>query len=239
MTDQRTEIAEIQASNLPAGSPFDNEHSFELAQRMAKALCNSRLVPKAFQGDIADCMIALEIAHRLNVSAMSVLQNLHIIEGKPSFSAKFMISAFNASPDYGPMRYEWKGKEGSDERGCRAVVLENSTEEFLTGPWIDIAMAKAEGWYGKRGSKWQTIPEKMLMYRAAAWFIDVHAPELMLAAPSMGGEIIDVDPVVIKDPGNALSETMAEATRRRQAGEPLGEVVLESEHKPRENPDHY
>jgi len=233
---EHTQLAEPVTDQVPAGTPFANEQSFELTQRMAKALSHSRLVPKAFQGEIADCMIAIEIAHRLNVSPMSVLQNLHIIEGKPSFSAKFMISAFNASPDYGPMRYEWRGAEGQDDRGCRAMAIDKHTGDMLRGPWITMEMAKAEGWFQKRGSKWQTMPEKMLMYRAAAWFIDTVAPELLLAAPSMGGEIIDVEPIHISDPKNAVSETVAEIHKRRREGKPLGPVTTDA---PIEKPEEY
>jgi hypothetical protein len=41
-------------------------------------------------------------------------------------------------------------------------------------------MAKAEGWYSKNGSKWQTMPDQMLRYRAASFFVRSYAPELSL-----------------------------------------------------------
>ena len=48
--------------------------------------------------------------------------------------------------------------------------------EVIEGAEVTIGMAKAEGWYskkdkyGKETSKWQTMPELMLAYRAAAFF---------------------------------------------------------------------
>ena len=223
----------------PDLTPFANESSFELAQRMAKALANSALIPTAFQGKIADCMIALEVAHRLKVSPLSVLQNIYLVHGKPSFSAKFMISAFNASPDFGPLRYQWKGEEGSTNRGCRAMALDKHTGELVHGPWITMELAKAEGWIDKKGSKWKTMPEKMLLYRAAAWFIDTYAPELMIAAPSLDGEFIEAEPIVIQDPTKALSETMGAITERRKKGEPLGPVTTQEQADAKEEPEKY
>jgi hypothetical protein len=41
-------------------------------------------------------------------------------------------------------------------------------------------MAKAEGWYGKNGSKWQTMPELMLQYRASAFFLRTQCASLAM-----------------------------------------------------------
>ena len=52
-------------------------------------------------------------------------------------------------------------------------------------------MAKKEGWYQKGGSKWQTIPELMLSYRAYAFFGRVYCPEIMMGLQS-AEEVEDV-----------------------------------------------
>ena len=44
----------------------------------------------------------------------------------------------------------------------------------------DIDMAKAEGWLGKNGSKWKTMPQLMLRYRAASFFSSLNCPELTM-----------------------------------------------------------
>ena len=43
-----------------------------------------------------------------------------------------------------------------------------------------MAMAKAEGWIDKNGSKWKTMPQIMLRYRAASFFARMNCPELTL-----------------------------------------------------------
>jgi len=69
--------------------------SFELAQRQAKALSASDLVPQQYKGNVANTLVALEIANRIGASPLMVMQNLHIIHGRPSWSSTFVIAAIN------------------------------------------------------------------------------------------------------------------------------------------------
>lgn len=166
--------------------------NFDLAQRAATALSKAGLVPAAYQNNIPNCLIAIDMAERIGASPMQVMQNLDVINGKPSWSAKFLIATFNRSPDFGRLHYDFQGEEGTDAWGCRASAVEISTKDKLVGPLITIGMAKEEGWYGKKGSKWQTIPEQMLRYRAAAWFINTTAPECSMGL-NTSDELHDVE----------------------------------------------
>jgi hypothetical protein len=159
---------------------FADLQGFELMQRACKALAASTLVPKDFQNNLPNCLIALEMAQRIGASPLMVMQNLYIVHGRPGWSAKFLIASFNQCGRFAAIRYEWIGDRSKDSWGCRAWAIEKETKEKIVGPLIDIALAKKEGWYQKSGSKWQTIPELMLMYRAAAWLVNSHAPEISM-----------------------------------------------------------
>jgi hypothetical protein len=102
------------------------------------------------------------------------------IHGKPTWSASFLIATVNSCGRFSPMRFRWVGKEGSDEWGCRAFAVERDSNLELVGALVTIAMAKVEGWYGKSGSKWKTMPEQMLQYRAGAFWCRTYAPEIAL-----------------------------------------------------------
>ncbi len=154
--------------------------SFELSQRVARALSTSTMVPKEYQGNISNCLIALEMAQRLGASPLMVMQNLYIVHGRPGWSSKFLIASFNQCGRFSAIRYIWSGTEGKDEWSCQAWATECATGEKITGPVISIALAKKEGWFQKSGSKWQTIPQLMLMYRAAGWLVNTHAPEISM-----------------------------------------------------------
>lgn len=178
---QLRDAAPQRIDTMPAvRSGFENLQGFELMQRAAKAFSQSTLVPKDYQGNLPNCMIALEMAQRIGASPLMVAQHLYIVHGRPAWSAVFMIASFNQCGRFGAIRYEWSGKEGTDERGCRAYAIEKATGEKIQGPLITIALAKKEGWYGKSGSKWQTMPELMTMYRAASWLVRSHAPEISM-----------------------------------------------------------
>ena len=162
-------------------SVFGSKSNFETAQRMAQALCSSNIVPTSYQGpqNLANCIIALDIANRLGSNPLMIMQNLYVVHGNPSFSSKFLIACLNNCGKFSPIRYEFKGKVGTDEWSCRASAVDKQGE-ILCGAWVSIKMAKDEGWYGKNGSKWKTMPELMLQYRAAAFFQRVYAPEISM-----------------------------------------------------------
>jgi len=149
-------------------------------QRVAKAFAASTLVPKDYQGNLPNCLIAINMAERIGADPMMVMQNLYIVHGRPGWSAQFLVATFNHCGRFSAIRYEWFGDKGKDTWGCRAYATEKETGEKIVGPDITIALAKAEGWHDKSGSKWKTIPQLMLMYRAAAWLIRSHAPEIAM-----------------------------------------------------------
>ena len=162
-------------------SVFSND-GFELLQRMAKMFSASTLVPKHYQGasGLANCMIALNMAQRIGSDPLMTMQNLYVVHGTPAWSAQFLIATFNTCGRYGPIQYEFSGTRGKDDWGCRARAEDKATGKQIEGTLITIALAKAEGWHDKSGSKWKTMPEQMLRYRSAAWLIRAHAPELAM-----------------------------------------------------------
>jgi hypothetical protein len=163
-------------------SAFSSENAFVSVQRMAKALASSTLVPDSYRGEanLGNCIIALELSQRIGASVMAVMQSMVPIHGKPTWSAAFLIATVNSCGRFSPMRFRWVGKEGTDDWGCRAYAVEREGNLELVGALVTIAMAKAEGWYSKNGSKWKTMPEQMLQYRAAAFWTRAYAPEIAL-----------------------------------------------------------
>ena len=183
---------QTEVQNLPSVSMgFASLQSFELMQRAAKLLTASSLVPKDYQGNLPNCVIALNMAQRLGADPLMVMQNLYVVHGRPSWSAQFLIACFNQCGRYSTMKFRWIGERGKDSWGCIAYAKELSTGELIEGPEITIALSKEEGWFQKNGSKWKTIPQLMLMYRSAAWLVRTHAPELSMGLQTQE-EIQDV-----------------------------------------------
>ena len=199
---------------------FGDLQGFELMQRASKALAASTLVPTQFQNNMPNCLIALEMAQRIGASPLMVMQNLYIVHGRPAWSSKFLIASFNQCGRFSAVRFEWIGEKGKDTWGCRAMAMEKETQQKIEGPTITIALAKAEGWYEKSGSKWKTIPELMLMYRSAGWLVNTHAPEISMGL-NTAEEIGDVF-----DAGLAADGTYQVTTESlRQVDKGTGEII--------------
>lgn len=181
---QQTTLASMrqpQPEQFPAVSVgLTNSQGFELAQRAAKCLAASSLVPKEYQGNLPNCVIALNMAARVGADPLMVMQNLVVVHGRPTWSAQFLIATVNTCGRFSALRYEFFGKPNTDEWGCRAWAVEKATGEKLVGTDVTLAIAKKEGWFGKNGSKWQSIPQQMLMYRAGSWWTRAYAPELSM-----------------------------------------------------------
>ena len=189
--DQTTALQVAEPRDTAVMPGFNSNGSWELAQRIGKAFAASSLVPQQYQGNLANCIVALEMANRMGASPLMVMQNLYIVHGNPGWSSKFLIASFNQCGRFSSLRYDWH----PDRSGCRAWAIEKATGERIEGPTVTLQMAKDEGWSTKSGSKWRTMPELMLMYRAAAFLIRTYAPEISMGLRT-DDEIIDtVEPV--------------------------------------------
>ena len=204
----------------PAGpvNYFADIRTFEDGQRMCKLLAASDLVPQQFRGNVANTLIALEMANRTNSSPFQVMQNIYIVHGKPAWSATFIIAAINACGKYSPLRFQMEGE--GDKLTCRAWAIEKETGERLEGPPVSIEMAKKEGWATKNGSKWATMPELMLRYRAATVFGRLYAPDILMGMRT-SDELYDIE---------ANNEMRRSAPVRRNEPAQIAEaVVVESD----------
>lgn len=186
--ENSTQIEKV-TQDLSSNQSVFSVGMFDQAQRIAKMLCSSSLVPKEFQNNVQNTLIALELATRMKASPLMIMQNLYVVYGKPGFSSKFLIAAINSSGKYPKgLKFETNGE--GDKRGCLAWALDQDGDR-IEGIRVDIAMAIAEGWMNKNGSKWKTMPDVMLQYRAASFFSSMNCPEITMGIQSQE-EIIDI-----------------------------------------------
>ncbi len=255
----RTSRQAAHAAPKPVEVGLTSLEGFELAQRIAKMLAASTMVPEVYRdtlkikdgkdqngnwlyrsepnpNGLANCVIALNMANRMGADPLMIMQNLYIVEGRPAWSSQFVIGAINTSGKYSPLRFEmedrgeievtyttkdWKWNERArkslpEEKVhtiklrnivCKAWAIEAGTGERLESAEISMEMAVKEGWYQKNGSKWQTMPEQMLRYRAASFFGRIYAPEVLMGIRTQEEElesIIDVTP----EPVNTAPQTL-------------------------------
>jgi hypothetical protein len=167
---------------------YSSKDNFDLAQRIGTSLMKSELVPKVYQNNLPNVLIALEMASRIGASPLMVMQHLNIIQGRPSWSSTFIISAINSCGRFSPLQYKMKGS--GMELSCIAFAKDKDGN-ILESPEVTMIMAKAEGWLDKSASKWKTMPELMIRYRAATFWGRLYAPEITMGMQS-AEEVIDV-----------------------------------------------
>ena len=226
----KTESAVVTAQQDGLICPFNNYNSYSQAWQMSKALSSSNIVPAAFRGEVgrANCLIALELASRLRTSVFMVMQHLYIIQGRPAFSSQFMIAAIQSCGRFSALRYKTRCDEAGNILGCRAYATELASGETLEGPEVTMEMAKAENWIGKSGSKWRTMPEVMMRYRAAAFFGRLYAPDVMLGFRSE-------DEVRDTEPAGAGAQAPAPLPQRNDKTAELN-AIIEAEEEKQEAP---
>ena len=173
-------------------SIYQSVDSFEFAQRQAKSLCESNLVPVSYQGQkgLSNCLVALEMSKRMNLSPLTVMQNLNIIHGTPSWSAQFISSQILGCGRFKNFDYVVSGEGASLSVYCEAIRVEDSKK--VKGTSVSMKMAREEGW--TRNSKYASMPELMLRNRAATFFGRQYIPDLLLGVQT-SEEVVDIQPL--------------------------------------------
>jgi hypothetical protein len=161
-------------------------------QELAAQISRSTIIPKEFAGSPSNCLIALEMAHRIGAGILQVMQSLYIVHGKPSWSGQFIIAAVNATKRFSTLRFHFN----EDKSECFAFAKDHDGNE-LKGPAVTIAMAKAEGWW-QRNEKWRNMTELMMTYRAGTFFGRVYAPDVLMGMREQY-EVIEAEAVQIRD----------------------------------------
>ena len=167
----------------------------------AKFLSNSTMVPVQYQRKPENCYVAIDMANRMGVPVMMVMQNLYIVQGKPSWSGTAIKSMLENSGKFEDVETVYVGQPNTDNWGAFVTAKLKKNGKVLKGATVTIKTAKDEGWYNKTGSKWKTMPELMLTYRANAWFARQFAPELLMGLQSVE-EVEDVSKPTINKVAN-------------------------------------
>lgn len=166
--------------------------------KMASELCKADIIPQAYKGKVADTAIAIDMANRMGVSPMMVMQSMYVVKGKPSWSGQACLSFIRAK--FTDVKVIYVGTKGADDRGCY-VKATDKDGDVLEGTTVTMAMAKAEGWTSN--SKWRNMPEQMLAYRAASFFARVHCPETLMGV-QVEGEVEDSSKPAVREVEDVL-----------------------------------
>lgn len=220
----KKELAVIAPQQTNAIQAWVEGEVFEKLSTLANKFAQSQLVPQNFRGKPHDCFIAMQIAHRMQTDPFLVLQNLKVINGTPTWAAVFAIARAN---ELGPFadRISFEAKGEGESLSVTASAKHETTGKIVSAT-VDMKMAKAEGW--TKNSKYQTMPEQMLCYRAAMFLIRRHCPEILQGMPTTD-EIEDISAARNVTPttidGTASNEAASSASKVQDLNRQIEESI--------------
>lgn len=162
-----------------------DQHEVKHLQR-AYMLSTSSLVPDVFRGDYRALFIMSQLAESMGVRLIECLQGGYMVYGKWAWSAEFMIKRVLGLGIFTAIDYESGGEMKDGTAWMRAIGTRADGTKAI-GSTVSLGMARAEGWYDKKGSKWNTMPAIMLRKRAATFLIRETAPH------AFGGNTLEAD----------------------------------------------
>jgi hypothetical protein len=174
------ESTELIPQTAPTQNLLQNTKALAMINRLAERYADSSMVPATYKGNPNNCFIALELASRMDVSPVLVMQNLYIVQGKPSWAGQACKALIDGCGKFRDSEYVMTGNLADGTRGCYLQAVNVRTGKLIKGPEVTLKMAQDEGWSTKSGSKWKTMPELMLKYRAAAFFARTECPEALM-----------------------------------------------------------
>ena len=193
-----------QATENGMANVWQNKDQFNQLLRAAQMLSQTSIIPQNYQGKPQDCFLAIEMANRMGVSPIVVMQNMYVVKGKPSWAGQACTMLINSCGKFKDVKHIYTGEKGTPNRGCYVTATRISDGSTVNGVEVTMQMAQAEGWTSN--SKWRNLPELMLAYRASAFFARVYCPEAMMGVQTTE-EVYDADvkPVSV---ANELTEAL-------------------------------
>jgi hypothetical protein len=166
--------------------------NFAQTKEIANALSSSDLVPDHFKKKPANVLIALEFAHRNDISPFAAMQSLFVIHGRVGLTASMAISLARKHNVWKSLVYKVEG-EGATLAVTAIAKLHDDSEATAT---VSMRMANDAGW--SKNAIYKSIPEQMLKYRAAVFLIRSHFPEVLFGMQTVE-ELRDVDAATAKN----------------------------------------
>lgn len=159
---------------------WNDSKMMNVAWKMAGVLAQSSIVPQSYRGKQGDCVIAIDIGNRLGISPILVMQNSQVVQGNFTWKGAACKAFIDGCGKFRDSEYVEVGQRGTDDWGMFLQAVSTKTGREVRGTTVTIRMAKDEGWMNKNGSKWKTMPEQMMRYRAATFFARTECPEVLM-----------------------------------------------------------
>ena len=165
-------LVEMKAQSRALSNGILNPENLHEAMEMATVLSKSTLIPKDFQGNPGNVLVAIQWGMELGLAPMQALQSIAVINGRPSLWGDAVIALCKSHPIC-----EWV-KETFDEEGVAICATQRKGDPEPVERRFSWADATKAGLSGKAGP-WTQYPRRMLQMRARSWCLRDAYPDLL------------------------------------------------------------
>lgn len=145
------------------------------AIQFSEMLANSTMVPRAYQGKPQDIMVCVQWGYEIGLAPMQALQNIAVINGKPSVygdAAMALVQASSVCEDV----QEYFENEGTPNPVAVCVAQRKGRKPVIAK--FSVEDAKRAGLWGKQGP-WQAYPKRMMQMRARGFALRDAFPDVL------------------------------------------------------------
>lgn len=179
-------------------APQDLAQALQFAEIMSK----SSIIPKDFAGNPGNILVAVQWGMELGLQPMQAMQNIAVINGRPSLWGDAVIGLVRSSP-----LCEYVTEEEIDGKAVCRVKRRGEAEQVRIFTPED---AKKAGLIGKAGP-WTQYPKRMMQMRARSWALRDVFPDVLRGMP-IAEEVMDSEPRDITPKAEARAAALPQCT---------------------------
>lgn len=197
--------------------------TLEEAMKFCDFLATSTVVPKDFIGKPANIFVAVQWGMELGLAPLQAMQNIAVINGRPSIWGDAMLALVMASPVFGDIN---EFSEGSGDNEVAICQVRRKGGEWKEQRF-SVADAKAAKLYNKTGP-WSEYRSRMLKMRARSWALRDTFPDVLKGMPCTE-EIRDIEAeYTVETTGKGKPEVKTPKAKGTQAAEPAQQTKAET-----------
>ena len=145
------------------------------AVQFSEMLASSSMVPRAYQGKPQDVLVCVQWGYEMGLAPMQALQNIAVINGKPSVYGDAAMALVQASPVCEDVE-EYFEDEGTPNPVAVCVAKRKGRKPVTVR--FSVEDAKRAGLWGKQGP-WSAYPKRMMQMRARGFALRDAFPDVL------------------------------------------------------------
>lgn len=166
---------ELKPARAAMSTGILNPTTLAEALQIAEVISKSSIVPKDYQGNPGNVLVAIQWGMEIGLAPLQAMQNIAVINGRPSLWGDAMLALCKASP---LCEYVTETIDGEGDAMTAVCVAKRRGDPSPVVREFSMADAKKAALYGKQGP-WQQYPKRMLQMRARGYCLRDAFPDVL------------------------------------------------------------